>query len=75
MNLPIHTGPLKARRGAFKPCRWCQGDLATFDNGKRFQEEGPAAKVICEQCGRQIAWANAKQVRKAAEMVQLRPPA
>lgn len=67
--LPIHHVPLNKPKGAFKPCMWCRGELATFEETPIIEPARHAAKVKCENCGRQIAWASARQVRKAQRLV------
>lgn len=66
--LPINHVPLDRPKGAFKPCRWCGGEKATFSESPVIDPAHHAARVTCEECGRQIAWANASQVRKAERM-------
>lgn len=66
--LPLYHVPLHKPKGAFKPCRWCHGEYAKFDHAPEILPANHAAKVICEECGRQIAWASARQVRKAGSM-------
>lgn len=68
MDLPIHHIPLEAARGAFKPCRWCGGELATFEAAPVVKPAEHAARVKCENCGRQTAWASNQQVRKAVTL-------
>lgn len=69
MNLPINHVPLDKTKGAFKPCRWCGGEKASFEEAPVVDPAHHAARVKCEGCGRQIAWANARQVRKAERLV------
>lgn len=66
--LPINHVPLQRPKGAFKPCQWCGHDKATFSESPVVDPAHHAARVKCEGCGRQIAWANARQVRKAHRM-------
>lgn len=68
-SLPIQHVPLTRQKGAFKPCLWCGGGMATFSESPIVDPAHHAARVICEECGRQIAWANARQVRKAERLV------
>lgn len=63
--LPINHVPLNRTKGAYKPCRWCGGESATFEEAPLVEPARHSARVKCESCGRQIAWASASQVRKA----------
>lgn len=67
--LPINHVPLARAKGAFKPCHWCGGETATFEEAPEIKPANHAARVKCEGCGRQIAWASARQVRKAERLV------
>lgn len=67
--LPIQHVPLTRPKGAFKPCQWCGGSLASFEEAPVIEPARHAARVKCEGCGRQIAWANAAAVRKAERLV------
>lgn len=68
--LPIHHVTLDRRKGAFKPCMWCGGESATFEEAPVVDPAHHAARVKCEGCERQIAWASAMQVRKAARFAE-----
>lgn len=62
--------PLFKPKGAFKPCRWCGCTVATFEEAPEIQPANHAARVKCEGCGRQTAWASARQVRRAERLVK-----
>lgn len=64
-SLPINHVPLTRPKGCFKPCQWCGGEAATFKEAPVIEPAMHAARVVCEGCGRQIAWASARAVRKA----------
>lgn len=64
--LPILNVKFDGLRGAFKPCMWCGGAVARFEALRATDPEFHGARVICDGCGRQIAWASVQQVRKAA---------
>lgn len=68
--LPINHVPLDKPKGAFKPCRWCGGETATFEESPVIEPAHHAARVKCEGCGRQTAWASARQVRRAERLVK-----
>ena len=69
MNLPINHVPLIKPKGAFKPCMWCGGESAYLEPCPDIEPAHHAARVKCEDCGRQIAWASARQVRRAERLV------
>lgn len=64
--LPIINVKLDGLRGAFKPCMWCGGAVAHFEALRPTDPTFHGARVICDGCGRQIAWASPAQVRQAA---------
>lgn len=68
LALPITNVPLDKPRGAFKPCMWCGGESATFEESPAIDPAHHAARVKCEGCGRQIAWASERHVRKASRL-------
>lgn len=61
---------LDKARGCFKPCMWCESDNATFDTYIENNPLNHAAKVVCNSCGRQIAWAGQRDVRRAIRKVE-----
>lgn len=67
--LPINHVPLNRPKGAFKPCLWCKHGFAQFVGIRESDPDFHAGRVLCEGCGRQIAWASARAVRKAERMV------
>jgi hypothetical protein len=66
--LPILHVPLQSNKGAFKPCQWCMGVTARFVEKRPTDPEFHAARVLCEICERQIAWASARACRKAERL-------
>lgn len=71
--LPINHVPLQRPKGAFKPCQWCKHDTARFEALRETDPDFHAARVICEGCARQIAWASARAVRKAERLMAFPP--
>lgn len=67
--LPISNAILDKQKGAFKPCLWCGGTTATFEQAPEIAPAHHAARVKCENCGRQIAWSSERQVRRAERLV------
>ncbi len=57
-------------RGCFKPCMWCDSDKATLDTDIINNTLKHAAKVVCNSCGRQIAWAGQRDVKRAIRKVE-----
>jgi hydrogenase maturation factor HypF (carbamoyltransferase family) len=67
--LPINHVPLIKPKGALKPCRWCAGEYAEIVDLRGSDPEFHAGRVLCESCGRQIAWASARVCRRAERLV------
>lgn len=63
--LPIINIPLDRPKGVFKPCRWCGGAIGRAEEAPEIVPSRPAARMICEGCGRQTGWLSARALRKA----------